>query len=433
MQAAATLYVANATATFGDGSLDFPFSDLQSCVDVLGSHAAGSSCLLLEGHYRFNRTVIARGLHGAAGAPYTIGSAPGHTATIDGTLDVETPWQWRATTQLLTNGTALHGGHWVASWPDDGRAEPWQLFVDDEMMIPARWPNARWDDKTVFDDTYWAHGSKYSTYCGPELRDLEYAGPCQLVDGTSEPTPGGSASLAASGINATGAAAVLNIGHWFSYGALVLSHAPGSRNFTYERDAGGGGWKSAKYKPTADLYFLEGALALLDAETEWHYERATRELHLRTRGDADPNDGMRVHARVQEYALAIGGCSHVTVRDLAFFATTVYAGGEANGYDDDVHHVSFDSLSFTHPSASKRVLGECRFSWPTTLARKKGADASNNTLFNCARARPPRLARQSRHCCCCRGGLTLGGARSGAQAPSLAPKLTRSSTRRAAG
>lgn len=155
MQAAATLYVANATTSFGDGSLSSPFSDLQSCVDVLATHAVGSSCLLLEGHYRFNRTVIARGLHGAAGAPYLIASAPGHAAIIDGTLNVPTTWQWRETTQLLTNGTALHGGHWVAPWPD-GRAEPWQLFVDDEMMIPARWPNARWDDKTVFDDTYWA-------------------------------------------------------------------------------------------------------------------------------------------------------------------------------------------------------------------------------------------------------------------------------------
>ena len=50
---------------------------------------------------------------------------------------------------------------------------------------------------------------------------------------------------------------------------MVLEHAPGRSDFIYERDAGGGGWKAAKYKPTADLYYLEGALSLLDAETEW--------------------------------------------------------------------------------------------------------------------------------------------------------------------
>ena len=76
----------------------------------------------------------------------------------------------------------------------------------------------------------------------------------------------------------------------------------------------------AKYKPTADLFFLEGSLALLDAETEWHYERAARTLHLRMRADADPNaaGGGAITARVQEYALAAKGCSHLVVRGLRF-------------------------------------------------------------------------------------------------------------------
>ena len=107
-------------------------------------------------------------------------------------------------------------------------------------------------------------GAAYSTYCGTELRDTQYAGECRLVDGTTDPTPGGSRSLAASGIDATGASAVLNIGHWFTFAGTVLSHGAGSNNFTYERDSGGGGWKAAKYNPHADLYFLEGLLSLLD-------------------------------------------------------------------------------------------------------------------------------------------------------------------------
>lgn len=128
-----------------------------------------------------------------------------------------------------------------------------------------------------------------------------------------------------------------------------------------------------------------------------------------------------VRARVQEYALAISGCSHLVVRGLRFFATTLYAAGEQNDvrYADaaprqrahtrshqlaacgcetpptlrymrwlcferssDVHNVRFDSLSLIHPSATKRLLGECRFSHPTTLARKRNAEGSNNTVFN---------------------------------------------------
>ena len=109
-------------------------------------------------------------------------------------------------------------------------------------------------------------------------------------------------------------------------------------------------------------------------------EQSTRMLYLIPRGGADPN-ALRVSCRVQEYAIAMTGVSHVQLKDLGFFATTAYAGGESNAVEYDVHNVRFDSLRFMHPSASKRVLGEARFSWPTTLARKKGADSSNNTLL----------------------------------------------------
>ena len=50
-------------------------------------------------------------------------------------------------------------------------------------------------------------------------------------------------SLSASGINATGAAAILNIGHWFSFTGVVEQHAPGSSHFVYRRFDG---WKVAK-------------------------------------------------------------------------------------------------------------------------------------------------------------------------------------------
>ena len=46
-------------------------------------------------------------LHGTLAAPYRIAAAPGATVTFDGTLDVETTWQWRPTTFELTNGIKL--------------------------------------------------------------------------------------------------------------------------------------------------------------------------------------------------------------------------------------------------------------------------------------------------------------------------------------
>ena len=376
----AVLYVSNSTDA-GVGSAENPFGSLQRCVDQLAYQPVGSSCILLEGTYRFNETVRIQGLHGVSGAPYRIGGAPGATVTLDGTLDVPGPWMMRNSTHTFADGSTEARMHWVTAWPDDGRADPWQLFVEGEMMIPARWPNAFWHDRTVFNDTYWARGSQYSTYCGSELRDVQYAGPCQLFDGTPDDAPAGRRSLASSGINATGAVAVLNIGHWYSFAGRVLEHIPRTSSFIYERDDDGGGWKVAKYKPTADIYYLEGALSLLDAETEWYYDCTHRELHLKTRDGIDPGM-LHVTARVQEYAIAAKGVSHVTFHNLRFFATTIYAAGEGTHADDDANNVRFDSLRLVHPSATKHMLGEARFSHPTTLASKKTTTSCNNTLFN---------------------------------------------------
>jgi hypothetical protein len=389
---ATTLYVTNSTGTGGTGTLADPFLSLQACVDQLvASEPAGSSCELQSGIYRGVSTVTVQGLHGELEAPYLIGSAPGASVTLDGTLPVLGPWEWQEVTHTYTDGSVVVGGHWKADWPDDGRAEPWQLFVDGEMMVPARWPNARWDDKTVFNDRYWAHGSMASTYCGQELRDESYLGPCRIVDGTAVQNGdmiylGHVASgeplrdLAATGINATGSSAILNIGHWYTFAAPVVQHTPGTADFVYEPASG---WKVRKYKPNADLYYLEGSLALLDAETEWHYDRATRTIRLKTRGDVDPAMLGEVSARVQEYAIAISGCSHIVVKGLRLFATTVYAGGEGNSANVDIHNIRLDSLQLIHPSAMKRLLGDHSNSWPTTLARKTGTGTANNTLFNC--------------------------------------------------
>jgi hypothetical protein len=148
--AATTLYVHNdSTSVAGDGSLDSPFGSLQACVDqLLASQPAGSSCLLLPGTYRLNATVEISGLHGDAGAPYTIG-AVNETGSVwfDGRAGVPGPWQReQGAGRVLPNGSSVATQHWSAAWPD-GLPEPWQLFVDDEMMTVARWPNARWDDR----------------------------------------------------------------------------------------------------------------------------------------------------------------------------------------------------------------------------------------------------------------------------------------------
>ena len=41
----------------------------------------------------------------------------------------------------------------------------WQLFVDDEMMMAGRWPNANYRDNDIWDqEISWAHGSVDSEF-----------------------------------------------------------------------------------------------------------------------------------------------------------------------------------------------------------------------------------------------------------------------------
>ena len=337
--AAAVLYVSNSSAG-GSGSLNDPMS-LHECFAILPSQGAGSACMMLAGEYKLNATAELRGLHGTLDAPYHIGAEVGHTVTLDGTRDVPGPWTWTAASHTYTDGSTADVSHWVADWPA-GWAEPWQLFVDGEMQVVARWPNVRWDDRSFFDDTQWAHGNEHGSYGGPPAGAAGVE--CRLFDDGRSYTS--SRSLAASGINASGMAIVLQIGNWYTHSGIVHRHTPGSTEIAY---LAGDGWKIGHYSADTDMYYLEGALSLLDAETEWAYDQLTRKLHLLPRGggSTDPN-GIRVQARVQEYAIAMTDSSHVRVHGLRFFATTIYAAGENFG-TRDLRNVRLDSLELVHP------------------------------------------------------------------------------------
>lgn len=129
--------------------------------------------------------------------------------------------------------------------------------------------------------------------------------------------------LAASGLNATGAAAVLNIGHWYTHAGLVHAHAPGSSNFTYLSRPG---WKVLKYVAGHNLFFLEGKPEFIDQDKEWTYDKATRVLRVATPAGAHPTS-LNLSGRVLEYGFALTGCQGVTLKNMRVFAAGIYAVG----------------------------------------------------------------------------------------------------------
>lgn len=124
---------------------------LRDCVAAL--QHAGDECRLHAGRYFFRGEPLKiRGLHGTGSLPYVIAaySPDEGRVVLDGTAPLSSDWK--------PFDASAHSGIFVTDTPHD----VWQIFVDDEMQTNARWPNALWSDKSVFNVSYWAASANIS-------------------------------------------------------------------------------------------------------------------------------------------------------------------------------------------------------------------------------------------------------------------------------
>jgi hypothetical protein len=164
----AEYYVGPDGSDANPGTEQRPFRTIQRGADAM---KAGDTCYVREGTYR--ETVSVR-TSGEAGKPIRFAAYPGELVTLSGTEPIEANW-------------VLHEGSIYKARVDSDFE---QLFVDGEMMIEARWPNMRFEER--FDRSKWAKagvGSRYGKMVDPEL--------------------------AKTGIDWTGALATLNVAHQF--------------------------------------------------------------------------------------------------------------------------------------------------------------------------------------------------------------------------
>ena len=103
-------------------SLAAPFETLEHAINQL---TAGDILYIREGTYRETITIDE---DGSSGNLITIQNYPGEIVTIDGTTDITGTW----------NTYNDVSGAYQLSYTGDIT----QLFVDDQQMVNARWPNA---------------------------------------------------------------------------------------------------------------------------------------------------------------------------------------------------------------------------------------------------------------------------------------------------
>lgn len=295
----AEIHVATNGSDAASGALDQPLRTIQAAVDRL---RPGDAAVVHGGVYR--ECVAAKG-SGCAGAPVTICAARGERPVVDGTEPLSVPWErWR-------------GDIYRAAVKGPFR----QLFFDGQMMFEARWPNLRSLDD-LWSSNRWSvagPGSEYGTVVDPEL--------------------------AKSGIDATGATAVLNVYHQFyTWTRPVQAHRAGGDSFTYERNLLGVGseeqprvrskQKVAKpgkpnkdehnetLKFTDDRYYLVGKLELLDAPGEWFFDAQQGTLYFYAPAGVDPT-GHPTAVKRRDYGLVAERQNHLSIDGLTFFACGV--------------------------------------------------------------------------------------------------------------
>ncbi len=221
----------------------------------------------------------------------TIKSKQGDRAVFDGSRVIELSWEYHSNNIYKAKLT----------FPI------WQLFIDDEQMVGARWPNAKYSDNSVFDEANnWAH--------------CESATITSLI--AQEPWSN----------SVNGAMAVLNSANFRSYARKVTGTS--GKQITYER-------VGAPLKENTFRYFLDSHLSLLDSEEEWFFDITDSVLYVW----GDPT-GKEIRGKTQTYGITLEDCSNITISDLDFFATR-----------------------FTANCTSDLTIEKCRFSFPVTNKR----------------------------------------------------------------
>ena len=135
-----TYYVAPSSSGGSDsnsGTLAAPFETLQYAINQL---SAGDILYIRAGTYRETITIDE---DGTSGNLIPIENYNNEVVTIDGTVDVTGTWS--------TYGS-VSGAYQLSSYS----ADITQLFVDDEPMVNARWPNAQFYDDSIFSHSTWA-------------------------------------------------------------------------------------------------------------------------------------------------------------------------------------------------------------------------------------------------------------------------------------
>jgi len=298
-----------------NGSIEFPYKTVTKALSEISS----GEIILRKGRYR--EVFVIDGKSNLTVRPYE-----NEKVIFDGTIDISS-FNWTNTGNNI--------------FKTDIQTSIWQLFVNHKEMVMARWPNAQFSNKSIYNWSSWAQGDETNSNNGLLTVDPNYHD--------------------MSSINHTldSAHAILNIGSFRTWNRKI-NHTKGNNNFTYDPVPNGA------YKTKHHHFFIEGDLDLLDTLNEWYHNPSSGELWLMTDG-TNPNN-LEIRGKVSSYSINIKNSSNVSIKGFYFFSSSFIASSSNNLLIEDCH--------FSYPSTSKRMLGDLG----TPLASSLGLSGSSNKV-----------------------------------------------------
>jgi len=292
----------------------------------------GDTCFVREGNYHFENQL--KNIEGSKDKPLVVLAYPDEKVVFDGTIDVKGRWK-------------KHSGN---IYKLKMKQDVWQLFWNNEMVVPARWPNAQYSDNTVWDQKKtWARGLHKQ-----DTREKLYNDP---------ETPHQLKSL---DFSIKGAMAILNVGSFTSTTRQVQSHKKGEEAFSFKRVKG--------YRPKHHFYYLEGLLDFLDSQNEWFFDKKSKTIYLWQPDGGKPKADLR--GKVQTYAAAFANSHFITIRGIDFYGTTLKF--------ENCTYIQLEDCNFLYPSYTQRLLGDEQHDESTVFLQKSPKKASNSTILNCS-------------------------------------------------
>lgn len=314
--------------TLNDGkSLATPFLTIQKAASLV---KPGDNVYVRGGVYR---ETVRPAEGGTNGAPITFQPYNGENVTISGAEEIT---GWTAHTSNIYKAPL------AANFLTSNRNQSFQIFVNEQMMTLAQWPNRLSSNPT--------NANLYKAVTRNFISKNTASNVTTGVMDVSNNLPPSSCVGAEIYFQPDNRA-----WSWLFTGK-VTAVSGGNITFQSFSSAGKDIIGQGRYDVNS-RYFVFNKLSLLDREEEWFHDAAAGVLYLQAPGNQNPST-LKVEAKKREYAFNLTERSFINIKGFNLFACTITTDIDAGGVSGEANRGYDVNGNVIHPWRIKGFLAQ---------------------------------------------------------------------------